>query len=162
INGGRDEITGKQVAPPTEPVKGDYLDFDDVVERFEKMMDWLAGNYVSAMDVIHYMHDKYAYERVEMALHDYAPVRTMAFGIAGRSVVADRLSAIKHSTVHVVRDGSGLVTDYRTEGTFPLFGNNDNRVDQIAVWAVSTFMGKLRKYPTYRNAIHTQSILTIT
>jgi len=162
INGGRDEISGEQVAPAFEPVKADVLDFDDVLAKFEAMMEWLAGVYVSAMNVIHYMHDKYAYERVEMALHDYAPVRTMAFGIAGLSVVADSLSAIKHGTVHVVRDGSGLVTDYRTEGTFPLFGNNDNRVDQIAVWAVSTFMRKLRKYPTYRNAIHTQSILTIT
>src|SRR5206468_5691021 len=162
INGGRDEITGKQVAPPTEPVKGDYLDFDDVVERFEKMMDWLAGNYVSAMNVIHYLHDKYAYERIEMALHDYAPVRTMAFGIAGMSVVADSLSAIKFAKVKVIRDDTGLIVDYATEGEFPVFGNNDNRVDHLAAWLVSTFMTKLRKYPTYRNALHTQSVLTIT
>jgi len=162
INGGRDEVTGKQVAPPTEPVKGDYLDFDDVVERFEKTMDWLAGTYVSAMNVIHYMHDKYAYERIEMALHDYAPLRTMAFGIAGMSVVADSLSAIKYAKVKVKRDETGLITDYETEGEFPLFGNNDNRVDYFASWLVSTFMGKLRKFPTYRNALHTQSVLTIT
>ena len=130
--------------------------------RFEKMMDWLAGVYVNAMNVIHYMHDKYAYERIEMALHDYAPLRTMAFGMAGLSVVADSLSAIKYAKVKVVRDETGLITDYQTEGEFPLFGNNDNRVDQIAAWVVSTFMTKLRKYPTYRNAMHTQSILTIT
>jgi len=162
INGGRDEIRGEQVAPAFEPVKGDVLDFDDVIGRFERMMDWLAGVYVNAMNVIHYMHDKYAYERIEMALHDYAPLRTMAFGMAGMSVVADSLSAIKHATVRVVRDQTGLVTDYQTEGEFPVFGNNDNRVDQLAGWVVSTFMRKLRKYPTYRDALHTQSILTIT
>ena len=162
INGGRDEVSGEQVAPPFAPVTGDVLDFDDVRVRFEKTMDWLAGVYVDAMNVIHYMHDKYAYERLEMALHDYAPLRTMAFGMAGMSVVADSLSAIKYAKVHVIRDSTGLVTDYRTEGAFPFFGNNDNRVDQLAVWTVSTFMSKLRKYPTYRNALHTQSILTIT
>jgi formate C-acetyltransferase len=162
INGGRDEITGEQVAPACASVTGDVLHFDDVLEKFDRMMDWLAGVYVNAMNVIHYMHDKYAYERIEMALHDYAPVRTMAFGIAGMSVVADSLSAIEHATVRVVRDETGLVTDYRTEGSFPVFGNNDNRVDQLAVWLVSTFMNKLRKYPTYRNALHTQSVLTIT
>jgi formate C-acetyltransferase len=162
INGGRDEVSGEQVAPPFEAVAGDTLDFDDVVARYERLMDWLAGVYVNAMNVIHYMHDKYAYERIEMALHDYAPLRTMAFGMAGLSVVADSLSAIKHAKVQVVRDETGLVTDYRTEGEFPMFGNNDNRVDHIAAWVVSTFMGKLRKYPTYRNALHTQSILTIT
>ena len=162
INGGRDEISGKQVSPAFPPVQGGVLDFDDVRARFEKTMDWLAGVYVNAMNCIHYMHDKYAYERIEMALHDYAPVRTMAFGMAGMSVVADSLSAIKHAKVSVVRDESGLITDYKVEGEFPVFGNNDNRVDQLAVWAVSTFMAKLRKYPTYRNAIHTQSILTIT
>jgi formate C-acetyltransferase len=162
INGGRDEISGEQVAPAFEPVEGEVLEFDDVLVRFERMMDWLAGVYVNAMNIIHYMHDKYAYERVEMALHDYAPMRTMAFGMAGMSVVADSLSAIKYAKVRVVRDPTGLVTDYQTEGTFPLFGNNDNRVDQLAVWVVSTFMNKLRKYPTYRQAMHTQSILTIT
>ena len=162
INGGRDEVTGKQVGPAYECVKGDVLDFDDVTAKFERMMDWLAGVYVNAMNVIHYMHDKYAYERIEMALHDYAPLRTMAFGMAGMSVVADSLSAMKYAKVSVVRDETGLVTDYKTEGEFPAFGNNDNRVDQLATWVVSTFMSKLRKYPTYRNALHTQSILTIT
>ncbi len=162
INGGRDELTGKQVAPLTAPVAGDTLDFDDVLDRFEKTMDWLAGVYVNAMNVIHYMHDKYAYERIEMALHDYNPVRTMAFGIAGLSVIADSLSAIQYAKVKVVRDDTGLITDYAIDGEFPQFGNNDNRVDHLASWVVSTFMGKLRKYPTYRNAIHTQSVLTIT
>jgi formate C-acetyltransferase len=162
INGGRDETSGEQIGPVCEPVKGDVLELDDVVDKFERMMDWLAGVYVNAMNIIHYMHDKYAYERVEMALHDYAPLRTMAFGMAGMSVVADSLSAIKHAKVSVVRDETGLITDYKTEGEFPVFGNNDNRVDQMAVWLVSTFMSKLRKYPTYRNALHTQSILTIT
>jgi formate C-acetyltransferase len=162
INGGRDEISGAQVGPACDPIQGDVLDFDDVLLRFEKVMDWLAGVYVNAMNIIHYMHDKYAYERIEMALHDYAPLRTMAFGMAGLSVVADSLSAIKHAKVTVVRDGTGLITDYKTEGDFPKFGNNDNRVDHLATWAVSTFMKKLRKYPTYRNALHTQSILTIT
>src|SRR5687767_3074414 len=162
INGGRDEISGEQVAPKFEPVKGDVLEFEDVLEKFERMMDWLAGVYVNAMNVIHHMHDKYAYERLEMALHDYDPLRTMAFGIAGLSVVADSLSAIRHATVKVVRDTSGLIVDYVTEGEFPAFGNNDNRVDHLATWLVSTFMAKLRKYPTYRNALHTQSVLTIT
>lgn len=162
INGGRDEISGLQVAPAFEPARGDVLDFDDVLARFERMMDWLAGVYVNAMNIIHYMHDKYAYERIEMALHDYSPLRTMAFGMAGLSVVADSLAAIKHAQVRVIRDDSGLVTDYRVEGYFPKFGNNDNRVDHLATWVVSTFMGKLRQYPTYRNALHTQSILTIT
>src|SRR5436190_831300 len=125
-------------------------------------MDWLAEVYVNAMNVIHYMHDKYAYERIESALHDYNPVRTMAFGIAGMSVVADSLSAMRHAKVRVIRDDTGLITDYQTEGEFPKFGNNDNRVDHLASWIVTTFMNKLRKYPTYRNALHSQSILTIT
>jgi formate C-acetyltransferase len=162
INGGRDEVNGQQIGPAYPAVQGDYLDFDDVIGKFEKMMDWLAEVYVNAMNVIHYMHDKYAYERLEMALHDYSPIRTMAFGVAGLSVVADSLSAIRHAKVKVVRDETGLVTDYQTVGVFPLFGNNDNRVDQLASWLVSTFMTKLRKHPTYRNALHTQSILTIT
>jgi formate C-acetyltransferase len=162
INGGRDEMTGEQVAPTTVAVTGEYLDFGDVVDKFEKMMEWLAGVYVNAMNIIHYMHDKYAYERLEMALHDYAPLRTMAFGMAGMSVVADSLSAMRYAKVRVIRDKTGLVTDYQIEGDFPQFGNNDNRVDEIASWLVSTFMSKLRKYPTYRNAVHTQSILTIT
>jgi formate C-acetyltransferase len=162
INGGRDEISGKQVGPHFGAVDGDILDFEDVLGRLELMMDWLAGVYVSAMNVIHYMHDKYAYERIEMALHDYAPFRTMAFGIAGLSVVADSLSAIKYGQVKVIRDETGLVVDYETSGDYPEFGNNDNRVDHLASWLVSTFMGKLRKCPTYRHAQHTQSVLTIT
>jgi len=161
INGGRDEITGDQVGP-TGGIKAEYLDFAEVIDKFERMMDWLAGVYVNAMNTIHYMHDKYAYERLEMALHDYDPVRTMAFGVAGLSVVADSLSAIRFARVRVLRDDTGLATDYQTEGDFPRFGNNDNRVDQFASWVVSTFMNKLRKYPTYRDAVHTQSILTIT
>jgi formate C-acetyltransferase len=162
INGGRDEVSGKQVGPVVEPVRGDYLDFDDVLQKFERMMDWLAGVYVGAMNVIHYMHDKYAYERIEMALHDYAPFRTMAFGIAGMSVVADSLSAIRYARVKAIRDETGLVVDYVAEGEFPAFGNNDNRVDELAAWLVSTMMKKLRRYPTYRNARHSQSVLTIT
>jgi formate C-acetyltransferase len=162
INGGRDENTGERVAPDTGAVAGDFLDFEDVIARFEKMMDWLADVYVNAMNVIHYMHDKYAYEALEMSLHDYAPFRTMAFGMAGLSVVADSLSAIRYAKVRVLRDDTGLITDYQTEGEFPKFGNNDNRVDQLATWVVSMFMKKLRKYPAYRKAHHTQSILTIT
>lgn len=162
INGGRDEISGEQIGPTNDPVRGEFLVFDDILGKFEKMMEWLAGVYVNAMNVIHYMHDKYAYERIEMALHDYAPVRTMAFGMAGLSVVADSLSAIRYARVRVLRDQSGLITDYQTEGTSPQFGNNDNRVDQLATWVVSTFMNKLRAYPTYRHALHTQSVLTIT
>ena len=154
INGGRDELTGKQVGPSFGAVQGDYLDFDDVLDKFDTMMDWLAHVYVNAMNVIHYMHDKYAYERIEMALHDHHPFRTMAFGMAGMSVVADSLSAIRYAKVRVVRDKTGLVTDYQIEGDFPKFGNNDNRVDHIAAGLVSRFMNKLRKYPTYRNAHH--------
>jgi len=162
INGGRDEISGDQVGPAFGGVEGDYLSFDDVIAKFDKMMDWLAGVYVNAMNIIHYMHDKYAYERLEMALHDYAPLRTMAFGIAGLSVVADSLSAIKHARVRVTREATGLVIGYETQGEFPQFGNHDNRVDHLAAWVVTTFMSKLRKYPTYRGALHTQSVLTIT
>ncbi len=162
IKGGRDEITGKQIGPKVEPVEGDYIEFDDIATKFDFMMEWLAIVYVNAMNIIHYMHDKYAYERLEMALHDYAPVRTMAFGIAGLSVIADSLSAIRFARVKVVRDATGLIVDYQTEGDFPKFGNNDNRVDQLAATVVSMFMTKLRKHPTYRNAIHTQSVLTIT
>ncbi|HEY6802710.1 MAG TPA: formate C-acetyltransferase [Pyrinomonadaceae bacterium] len=162
INGGRDELTGEQIGPDYGAVEGEFLDFDDVLKKFDKMMEWLAGVYVNAMNVIHYMHDKYAYERLEMALHDYSPLRTMAFGMAGMSVVADSLSAIRYAKVRVIRNETGLITDYQTEGDYPEFGNNDNRVDHLATWLVSTFMNKLRKYPTYRNAVHTQSILTIT
>ncbi|MGF1635312.1 MAG: formate C-acetyltransferase [Phycisphaerae bacterium] len=162
INGGRDELTGKQVSPPAEAVTGEYLNYDDVLEKFDGMTDWLAHVYVNAMNCIHYMHDKYAYERIEMALHDYSPKRTMAFGIAGLSVVTDALSAIKHAKVKVVRDETGLVTDYQVEGDYPTYGNNDDRADDIAKWLVGQFMDKLRKHPTYREATHTQSVLTIT
>ncbi|WP_129337142.1 pyruvate formate lyase family protein, partial [Cellulomonas endophytica] len=162
INGGRDEVSGKQVSPATAPVTGDVLDYDDVMARFDGTMDWLAQTYVDALNCVHYMHDKYAYERIEMALHDREVLRTMACGIAGLSVVADSLSAIKHATVRPVRDDSGLVVDYRVEGDFPTYGNDDDRADDIAVWLVRTFMEKLRRYPTYRGALHTQSVLTIT
>jgi formate C-acetyltransferase len=162
INGGRDEITGDQVMPAFAPISGDTLDLDEVMSRYDVAMEWLAKTYVNAMNCIHYMHDKYAYERIEMALHDYNPLRTMAFGIAGLSVVADSLSAIKFAKVKVVRDDKGLITDYVTEGDFPKFGNNDDRVDEFAVWLAETFMNKLRKHRTYRDALHTQSVLTIT
>jgi len=162
INGGRDEISGEQIAPPSAAVGDGALDYDDVLAKFDAMMDWLARVYVNAMNCIHYMHDKYAYERIEMALHDYSPLRTMAFGIAGLSVVADSLAAIKYARVQPVRDESGLVVDYATEGEFPTFGNNDDRVDAIAVELVERFMAKLREHPAYRGATHTQSVLTIT
>ncbi len=164
INGGRDEVSGDQVAPKTQPVTGDFLDFDDVMAKFDTTMEWLARTYVHAMNCIHYMHDKYFYERLEMALHDRDILRTMAFGIAGLSVVADSLSAIKYGKIRVNRDASGLIVDYQNEGNtaIPQFGNNDDRVDQIASKIVTKFMGKLRKHPTYRNATHTQSVLTIT
>jgi formate C-acetyltransferase len=162
INGGRDEVSGDQIAPPAPSVTGDVLNYDEVLEKFDCMMEWLARTYVHAMNCIHYMHDKYFYERLEMALHDRDILRTMAFGIAGLSVVADSLAAIKYGKVHVVRDKTGLAVDYRIEGTVPQFGNNDDRVDSIASDVVTRFMNKLRKHPTYRNATHTQSILTIT
>jgi formate C-acetyltransferase len=162
INGGRDELSGDQVAPPTAPITSARLDYEEVLAKFDGMMDWLAGVYVNAMNCIHYMHDKYAYERLEMALHDYNPRRTMAFGIAGLSVVVDSLSAIKHARVHPVRDCGGLVVDYVVDGDYPQYGNNDERADDIAVWLVQTFMEKLRRHPTYRDATPTQSVLTIT
>jgi formate C-acetyltransferase len=164
INGGRDEISGEQVAPQTPPVSGDFLDYDDVMAKFDNTMEWLARIYVHAMNCIHYMHDKYFYERLEMALHDRDILRTMAFGIAGLSVVADSLSAIKYGKMRVSRDATGLIVDYQNEGnaTTPQFGNNDDRVDKIASDIVTSFMGKIRKHPTYRNAVHTQSVLTIT
>src|SRR3954465_6395825 len=165
INGGRDEITGDQVAPQTMPVTGDFLDYDGVMAKFDPTMEGLAKAYVHAMNCIHYMHDKYFYERLEMALHDRDILRTMAFGIAGLSVVADSLSAIKYGKIRVTRDATtGLVVDYQNEGNkaTPQFGNNDDRVDQIACELVASFMGKIRKHPTYRNATHTQSVLTIT
>jgi formate C-acetyltransferase len=162
LNGGRDEISGTQVGPELAPVEGDVLDYDEVKARFDEMMDWLADVYVGAMNVIHYMHDKYAYERIEMALHDYDPKRTMAFGVAGLSVVADSLSAIKHAWVRPVRDERGLIVDFETDGDFPTFGNNDDRVDTLASNVLESFMEKLRARPTYRDAEHTQSVLTIT
>ncbi|MBS7740316.1 MULTISPECIES: formate C-acetyltransferase [unclassified Chelatococcus] len=162
INGGRDELSGDQVGPIVPSVSGTRLDFSDVMSKFDRMMEWLAETYVHAMNCIHYMHDKYYYERLEMALHDQQILRTMAFGIAGLSVVADSLSAIKFATVTVIRGDDGLITGYETRGDFPKFGNNDPRVDDIAVDLVSRFMQKLRKHPTYRNAVHTQSVLTIT
>jgi formate C-acetyltransferase len=164
INGGRDEISGDQVAPATAPVTSDVLDYDEVFEKFDSVMEWLARTYVHAMNCIHYMHDKYFYERLEMALHDRDILRTMAFGIAGLSVTADSLAAIKYGKVHVIRDKTGLAVDYRIEGddAVPQFGNNDDRVDSIAADLVTQFMQKIRKHPTYRNATHTQSVLTIT
>jgi formate C-acetyltransferase len=164
INGGRDEVSGDQVAPVAPAVTGDILDYADVMTKFDRTMEWLARTYVHAMNCIHYMHDKYFYERLEMALHDRDILRTMAFGIAGLSVVADSLAAIKFGKVRVVRDETGLVTDYLNESNDPLpqFGNNDDRVDSIAAELVTRFMQKLRKHPTYRGATHTQSVLTIT
>ena len=162
INGGRDEISGTQVAPASPPVTGDTLVFEDIEARFDTMMDWLAATYVDALNCVHYMHDKYAYERLEMALHDKSILRTLACGIAGLSVVADSLSAIKYAKVHPVRDESGLITDYLVDGEFPTFGNDDDRVDQIAVDIVRQFMEKVRRQPAYRGAVHTQSVLTIT
>ena len=162
INGGRDEVSGEQVAPPSAPVTSDVLDYDEVFQKLDATMEWLARTYVHAMNCIHYMHDKYFYERLEMALHDRDILRTMAFGIAGLSVVADSLSAIKHAKVHVIRDDTGLAVDYRIEGDFPKYGNADSRVDDIAADLVSRYMQKIRKHPTYRGAMHTQSVLTIT
>ncbi len=162
INGGRDAMTGKQVAPTFKPITSEYLDYDEVMEKFNQMMDYVAKIYIKALNIIHYMHDKYSYEAIEMALHDREIIRTMACGIAGLSVVADSLSAIKYAKVKIVRDETGLATDYIVEGEFPKYGNDDDRVDQIAVDVVKTFMNKLRKHQTYRNAKHTLSILTIT
>ncbi len=162
LNGGRDEISGKQIVDLGVPVAGDTLDFDDVWARFDEAMDWLAETYVNALNIIHYMHDKYAYERLEMALHDYHPERTLACGIAGLSIVADSLSEIKHTQVHPVRDEGGLITDFVLDGEYPAFGNNDDRVDDLASHVVSVFMAKVRAFPAYRNARHTQSVLTIT
>ena len=162
INGGRDEKSGKQVTPKFAPITSEYLDYDEVMEKFDQMMDYVAKIYIKALDAIHYMHDKYSYEAIEMALHDKDILQTMACGIAGLSVVADSLSAIKYAKVKVIRDETGLAVDYEIAGDFPKFGNDDDRVDQIAVDIVRTFIKKLRKYPTYKNSKHTLSILTIT
>ena len=162
INGGRDENSGKQVTPKFEPIKSEYLDYNEVMEKFDNMMDYVAKIYIKALNAIHYMHDKYSYEAIEMALHDKEILRTMACGIAGLSVVADSLSAIKYAKVKVIRDETGLAVDYKIEGDFPKFGNDDDRVDSLAVEIVKTFMKKLKKYNTYRNSKTTMSILTIT
>ena len=163
INGGRDEMSGKQIMDGYEPVQGDGpLDFDDVWKRYEEMLDWVVGTYVEALNIIHYCHDRYAYEAVEMALHDAEIVRTMGCGIAGLSIVADSLSAIKYAKVYPIRDETGLVVDYRTEGDFPTYGNDDDRADDIAATVVHTVMDKIRQIPMYRDAIPTQSVLTIT
>ena len=162
INGGRDEMSGKQITEKFEPIKSEYLNYDEVMEKFDLMLDWVARVYINALNIIHYMHDKYSYEKLEMALHDLEILRTMACGIAGLSVVADSLSAIKYAKVKVIRDETGLATDYEVTGDFPKYGNDDDRVDQIAVDIVKKFMNKIRKQKTYRNAKPTMSILTIT
>lgn len=162
INGGVDERLKTQVGPRYRAVEGDYLDFDDVMQKYDDMMEWLAGLYVNTLNVIHYMHDKYCYERIQMALHDRDVKRYFATGIAGLSVVADSLSAIKYAKVKCIRDENGIVVDYDVEGDFPKYGNNDDRVDQIAVDIVQRFMDKIRKHHTYRHSVPTMSILTIT
>ena len=164
INGGRDENSGKQVAPKYQPITSEYLNYDEVMEKFDVMMDYVAKIYIKALNAIHYMHDKYSYEALEMALHDRDEdiLRTMACGIAGLSVVADSLSAIKYAKVKVIRDETGLAVDYQVEGDFPKYGNDDDRVDQIAVDVVKSFLRKLQKHHTYRHSKHTLSILTIT
>ena len=164
INGGRDENSGKQVAPKFQPITSEYLDYDEVMEKFDVMMDYVAKIYIKALNAIHYMHDKYSYEALEMALHDRDEdiLRTMACGIAGLSVAADSLSAIKYAKVKVIRDETGLAVDYQVEGDFPKYGNDDDRVDQIAVDIVKSFLRKLQKHHTYRGSKHTLSILTIT
>jgi len=162
INGGRDEKTGEQIAPLFAPVTSDVLDYDDVVARFDQIMDWLAQLYINTLNIIHYMHDKYAYERLQMSLHDMEVLRTSACGIAGLSVVADALSAIKYAEVKAVRNEEGLVVDYEINGEFPCYGNDDDRVDELACKIVERFMNKLRKHKTYRSSVPTLSILTIT
>ncbi|MFB2938966.1 formate C-acetyltransferase [Aerosakkonemataceae cyanobacterium BLCC-F154] len=162
INGGKDEKAGEQVGPALAPITSEYLDYNEVMAKFDLMTDWLAKAYINTLNVIHYMHDKYCYERLEFALHDRDILRTMACGIAGLSVVADAFSAIKYSRVKVIRNETGLAVDYEVEGDYPKYGNNDDRVDSIAVNLVKNFMNKIRKQKTYRNAVPTQSILTIT
>ncbi|MFJ8962533.1 formate C-acetyltransferase [Lentzea sp. NPDC102401] len=162
INGGRDEMTGVQVAPAFPPITSEYLDHDEVRAAFDRMADWLAKTYVEALNIIHYMHDKYAYERIEMALHNHPVQRLLGCGIAGLSVVADSLSAIRYARVRVIRDDTGLAIDYVVEGDFPKYGNNDDRADAIAVELVEDFMRKVRQYPAHRGAVHSQSVLTIT
>jgi formate C-acetyltransferase len=162
LNGGRDEISGEQVGPPLAPVLGEVLQYKEVLERLDTMMEWLADTYVNALNIIHYMHDKYCYEAIEMALHDRDVLRTLACGIAGLSHAADSLSAIKYAQVKPIRDERGIIVDFETTGEYPCFGNNDERADALAKMLVSTMMNKIRGYPTYRGAVHTQSVLTIT
>ena len=162
INGGVDEKTKVQVGPKYRPITSEYLDYDEVMERYEDMMKWLAGVYVNALNIIHYMHDKYSYERIQMALHDAHVKRWFATGVAGLSVVADSLSAIKYAKVKAIRDEDGIVVDYETEGEFPKYGNDDDRADDIAVWLLKSFLDKIKKRHTYRNSEPTTSILTIT
>ncbi len=162
INGGVDEVLKIQVGPKYRPVEGEYLNYEDVVSKYKDMMEWLAELYVNTLNVIHYMHDKYSYERIQMALHDREVKRYFATGIAGLSVVADSLSAIKYAKVKVIRDENGIVTDYEIEGDYPKYGNNDDRVDDIAVQLVHDFMNMIRKHHTYRDGFPTMSILTIT
>jgi formate C-acetyltransferase len=162
INGGVDEKAKIQVAPDFAPITSNILNYEEVMAKFDQTMEWLAELYINTLNVIHFMHDKYSYERIEMALHDSEIIRTMATGIAGLSVVADSLSAIKFGEVKVIRDENGIAVDFETNGDYPKYGNNDDRVDSIAVEIVETFMKKLKKHVTYRNSIHTMSILTIT
>ncbi|MGH0430340.1 formate C-acetyltransferase [Bacillus mycoides] len=162
VNGGKDEKSKAQVGPEYAPITSEVLDYEEVMRKFDMTMEWLAGLYLNTLNVIHYMHDKYSYERIEMALHDTNVLRTMATGIAGLSVVADSLSAIKYAKVKPIRDENGIAVDFEIEGDFPKYGNNDDRVDEIAVNLVKTFMNKIRKHKTYRNSVHTMSILTIT
>ncbi|MFB6468900.1 formate C-acetyltransferase [Cytobacillus sp. Hz8] len=162
INGGIDEKLDIQVGPLYKPITSEILNYEEVMQRFDQIMEWLAGLYINTLNIIHFMHDKYSYERIEMALHDTKILRTMATGIAGLSVVADSLSAIKYGEVKVIRDKKGLAVDFETTGDYPKYGNNDERVDSIAVEVVETFMQKLRNHSTYRDSVHTLSILTIT
>ena len=162
INGGIDEKSKAQVGPKYQPITSEYLDYDEVMAKYNDMMEWIGGLYLNTLNIIHYMHDKYSYERIEMALHDTEILRTMATGIAGFSVAVDSLSAIKYAKVKTIRDEDGVVVDYEVEGDFPKYGNNDDRADDIAVWLLKEFMTKVKKHKTYRNAKHTTSILTIT
>ena len=162
INGGIDEKSKAQVGPKYQPITSEYVDYEEVMAKYNDMMEWICGLYLNTLNIIHYMHDKYSYERIEMALHDTEILRTMATGIAGFSVAVDSLSAIKYAKVKTIRDEDGVVVDYEVEGDFPKYGNNDDRADEIAVWLLKEFMTKVKKHKTYRNAKHTTSILTIT
>ena len=162
VNGGIDEKSKAQVGPKYQPITSEYLDYEEVMAKYNDMMEWICGLYLNTLNIIHYMHDKYSYERLEMALHDTEILRTMATGIAGFSVAVDSLSAIKYAKVKTIRDEDGVVVDYEVEGDFPKYGNNDDRADEIAIWLLKEFMTKVKKHKTYRNAKHTTSILTIT